>query len=62
MDKWFNINWQELFIPSIPVAELILRGSLVYLVLFSILRFISNRQLKTLAISDLLVEEIAASR
>jgi uncharacterized membrane protein YcaP (DUF421 family) len=55
MDKWFNINWQELFIPSIPVAELILRGSLVYLVLFSILRFIPNRQLGTLAISDLLV-------
>lgn len=55
MDTWFNINWQELFVPSIPIVELILRASLVYLVLFSVLRSLPNRQLGTLAITDLLV-------
>jgi uncharacterized membrane protein YcaP (DUF421 family) len=52
---WVNINWQELFVPSISVLELILRGSLVYLVLFSVLRLLPTRQLGTLGIPDLLV-------
>lgn len=63
MDTWlsidwkeiFAVNWQELFIPSIPIAELIVRGSLVYLVLFWVLRLIPARQLGMLGITDLLV-------
>lgn len=55
MDTWFTVNWQELFIPSIPLVELIVRGSLVYLILFSVLRFIPSRQLGTLGITDVLV-------
>lgn len=55
MDTWFQVNWQELFVPSVPVVELILRGSLVYLILFSVLRFIPSRQLGTLGITDVLV-------
>lgn len=45
MDKFFQINWQEVFIPSLSIAELILRGSLVYLALFSVLRLLPSRQL-----------------
>lgn len=63
MDTWFNINWQQLFVinwqqllvPSISIVELFLRGSLVYLVLFSVLRLLPSRQLGTLGIPDLLV-------
>lgn len=55
MDTWYKVNWQELFIPSIPLVELIVRGSLVYLILFSVLRFIPSRQLGTLGITDVLV-------
>lgn len=55
MDTWFNINWRELFVPSTPIAELILRGSLVYLILFSVLRLLPSRQLGMLGIADLLV-------
>lgn len=55
MDTWFNVNWQQLFVPSTPVLELIIRGSLVYLVLFGVLRFIPTRQLGMLGIADLLV-------
>lgn len=55
MDTWFNVNWKELFVPSIPVVELIIRASLVYLVLFWVLRLLPSRQLGTLGITDLLV-------
>ncbi len=55
MDIWFNISWKALFVPSVSVAELILRGSLVYLVLLWVLRLLPSRQLGTLGIPDLLV-------
>ncbi len=55
MEKWFSVNWHELFVPSIPVFELIIRGSLVYLALFSVLRLMPSRQIGTLGIADLLV-------
>ncbi len=55
MDKLFSINWQAIFVPSMSVPELIVRGSLVYLALFSVLRFLPGRQLGTLGIPDLLV-------
>ncbi len=55
MNKWLTVDWQAIFIPSMPVLELIVRGSLVYLALFSVLRFLPSRQLGTLGIADLLV-------
>lgn len=55
MHTWLSIDWQGIFIPSIPIAELIIRGSLVYLALFSVLRFMPSRQLGTLGIADVLV-------
>jgi len=55
MHRWFSINWQAIFVPSMSVLELIVRGSLVYLALFSVLRFLPSRQLGTLGIPDLLV-------
>ena len=55
MHTWFSVNWQAIFVPSMSVVELIVRGSLVYLSLFSVLRFLPSRQLGTLGIPDLLV-------
>ncbi|MEA5565932.1 DUF421 domain-containing protein [Anabaena sp. UHCC 0399] len=55
MDKWFYIDWRAVFVPSISVLELVVRGSLVYLALFSVLRLLPSRQLGTLGITDLLV-------
>jgi len=48
-------NWQELFVPVHPVPEIILRGTLTYLILFLILRFFLKRQSGVLGIADLLV-------
>ncbi len=50
-----TIRWHELFFPSVPVLELILRGSLVYLVIFVLLRFVLKRVTGTLNIGDLLI-------
>lgn len=55
MDKLFDINWQEIFVPSISITELIIRATLVYLALFSVLRIMPSRQLGTLGVPDLLV-------
>jgi uncharacterized membrane protein YcaP (DUF421 family) len=54
-DILYYINWQEVFVPSISVAELIVRGTLVYLALFSVLRIMPSRQIGTLGVPDLLV-------
>lgn len=55
MDLLFNVDWYKVFTPSMSIAELFVRGSLVYLMLFAILRFLPNRQIGTVGISDLLV-------
>lgn len=49
------VNWSELFVPENPVLEVIVRGSLIYLMLFLVLRFFLNRQAGAVGIPDLLV-------
>lgn len=55
MKNIFFVDWYSVFVPSVSILELIIRGSLVYLALFSVLRFLPSRQLGTLGITDLLV-------
>lgn len=55
MNKLFFIDWHAIFVPSISIFELMIRGSLVYLALLSVLRLLPSRQLGTLGITDLLV-------
>jgi uncharacterized membrane protein YcaP (DUF421 family) len=55
MQKWYSINWHEVFVPSMSIVELFVRGSLVYLALFFVLRSLPTRQLGALGITDLLV-------
>lgn len=49
------INWHDVFQPSLGIAEVVLRGTLMYLVLFVILRFIARRQAGYFGPADLLV-------
>lgn len=55
MSSLFSVDWRELFIPNLSLVELFIRGSIVYLVLFGVLRSLPSRQLGSLAITDLLV-------
>lgn len=60
MDKLFSVAWDELLIPTHSVAEMILRGTVMYLCLFLILRFVMLRQSSTIAIADILVIVVIA--
>ena len=60
MDKLFLIEWAELLIPSHSLAEIILRGTVMYLALFLILRFLMLRQSSTIGIADILVIVVIA--
>lgn len=49
-----DIDWHQLVIPSMPLGEIFLRGTFVYLFLFFVLR-VMRREAGALGISDLLV-------
>ncbi|OGU23543.1 MAG: hypothetical protein A2580_09420 [Hydrogenophilales bacterium RIFOXYD1_FULL_62_11] len=53
------IDWHALFVPSMHLGEVVLRGSLVYLFLFTLLRIL-RREAGNLGISDLLVVVLIA--
>jgi uncharacterized membrane protein YcaP (DUF421 family) len=50
-----SIDWQTLFVPQNSLAELFLRGSLTYLLLFVLLRVLVRRRVGALSMTDLLV-------
>lgn len=51
----FGVDWQTVLLPKTPLAEIVVRGSLTYLALFVLLRFIVKRQSGGLGLTDLLV-------
>jgi uncharacterized membrane protein YcaP (DUF421 family) len=60
LDKLLLVNWAELVVPTHSVAEIVLRGSVMYLSLFLILRFVMVRQTSTIGIADILVIVVIA--
>jgi len=60
VDKLLLIEWAELVIPTHSMAEMILRGTVMYLSLFIILRFVMVRQTSTIGIADILVIVVIA--
>lgn len=61
MIELFQVDWQQVFLPQVSIVELVLRGSLVYLVVVIILRFMPSRQVGGVGISDLLVVVLVAT-
>jgi uncharacterized membrane protein YcaP (DUF421 family) len=49
------MDWQSIFLPDIPLLEIILRGSLMYIALFVLLRIILKRQTGSVGMTDLLL-------
>ena len=60
MDKLFGIDGSELIVPTHSVLEMIIRGSLMYLALFLILRIVMRRQAGSIGIADILVIVVIA--
>jgi uncharacterized membrane protein YcaP (DUF421 family) len=51
----FGVDWQSVFMPDTPVLEIVARGTVMYLSLFFLLRFVLRREAGALGITDLLV-------
>ena len=54
-----SVDWNSVFVPAIGLPEIIVRGSLMYLGLFVIMRFTARRQAGHFGPADLLVVLIA---
>jgi uncharacterized membrane protein YcaP (DUF421 family) len=49
------VDWNAVFVPKVPVLEIVVRGTIVYLALFTLIRVVLQRQAGTLSVTDLLV-------
>ncbi|WP_046243897.1 DUF421 domain-containing protein [Hymenobacter terrenus] len=49
-----RVDWHAVFVPSTPLLEILVRGSLIYLALFLLLRVVLKRESGTLGITDML--------
>ena len=59
MEALLQIDWKAVFVPTVSLLEIVLRGTLVYLLLFFVLRVL-RREAGALGISDLLVVVLIA--
>lgn len=55
MDTLIGFDWHKIFVPNIALSEIVLRGSIMYLGLFVLIRFILKRDAGSLGIADLLM-------
>jgi uncharacterized membrane protein YcaP (DUF421 family) len=61
MAQLFAIDWYTLLTPDVSIAESFVRGSFVYLLLFALLRFLPNRHIGAVGLTDLLVVVLVAN-
>ncbi|HEX2940656.1 MAG TPA: YetF domain-containing protein [Rhodopila sp.] len=54
-----RINWQRSFNPDVPLLDIVMRGTIIYLVLFTLLR-VTRRQSGQIGISDVLLVVLIA--
>src|SRR5215207_6562539 len=54
------MDWKSIFLPDIPLLEIILGGSIMYLALLELLRVILKRQTGTIGMTDLLLITLLA--
>jgi uncharacterized membrane protein YcaP (DUF421 family) len=60
MDNFFDVDWRELFSLTMPLMEILVRGTVVYWFLFLIFRFIVRRDIGAVGIADILILVIVA--
>jgi uncharacterized membrane protein YcaP (DUF421 family) len=54
------MDWKSIFLPETPLLEIFLRGSVMYITLFVLLRLVLKRQTGTLRMTDLLLITLIA--
>ncbi|OGB27064.1 MAG: hypothetical protein A3I66_22355 [Burkholderiales bacterium RIFCSPLOWO2_02_FULL_57_36] len=60
MDNFFDLDWVELFSLSVPLLEILIRGTAIYWFLFLIFRFVVRRDIGAVGIADILILVIVA--
>ena len=48
----FDVDWSRLFVPSTSLAEIFIRGSVIYLALFAVMRLLPRREVGGLGAAD----------
>ena len=61
MDLLFSVDWSELFVPDKPLLQVMVRGTVIYVVIFFLVRVIPNRQVGGVGMNDLLLIVLIAS-
>lgn len=56
----FGLDWQGMFVPDVPFLEIFIRGTIIYLSAFLLLRFVLKREAGTISMTDLLVITLLA--
>lgn len=60
MSSLFEVDWADLFSLSLPLAEIVTRGTVIYWFLFLIFRFVVRRDIGSVGIADILILVIVA--
>ena len=61
LEDWlFEVDWGYVFVPDTPLLEIAVRGTVMYLALFMLLRLVLKRETGAIGISDLLVVVLIA--
>jgi uncharacterized membrane protein YcaP (DUF421 family) len=55
MTSILDVDWHSIFVPTLGIAQVVVRGTIMYLALFAILRFMARRQAGSFGPADLLV-------
>lgn len=55
------VDWGEVFLPNVPILERVVRGTVMYLLIFALLRLTQVRQSSNLSVTDILVIVLIAS-
>ena len=55
IDLWWAIDWHAVFVPRHSLLEMIVRGTIMYLLVFVLLRLMLKRQIGGIGPSDVLV-------
>ena len=61
MDLFFNVQWSQLFVPDTPILESIIRGTVIYVAIFFLVRLLPSRQIGGVGMNDLLLVVLVAS-
>jgi uncharacterized membrane protein YcaP (DUF421 family) len=51
----FDVDWAKLFVPAISLLEIFFRGSVIYLLLFAVMRLLPRREVGGMGAADILV-------